>query len=95
MACGTGRFLDYADYGLDISSEMIEVSKGKHPNKNLQVGDAEKLDYSESYFNNILSFHLFMHLDLDMTQNILNETNRVIKKGAILFSICPLKRGES
>lgn len=92
LACGTGRFLDYADYGLDISDKMIEVSMGKYPNKNLQVGDAEKLDYSESYFNNILSFHLFMHLDLDVTQNILNETNRVIKRGGYFIFDMPSKK---
>ena len=41
LACGTGRFLDFADYGMDISSEMVRVSQKKFPDKKITLGDAE------------------------------------------------------
>ena len=85
VACGTGRFLKYADYGLDISTEMVEISKNKFPTKKIAVGDAENLPYENKFFENIISFHLFMHLDLIMTEKILLETSRVIKKGLLFL----------
>ena len=93
LACGTGRFLKYANYGLDISSEMIKISKSKFPSKNIVIGDAEKLPYKNNYFENIISFHLFMHLDLTVTEKILSEASRVTKKdGLFIFDIPSLKR---
>jgi ubiquinone/menaquinone biosynthesis C-methylase UbiE len=29
LACGTGRFLKYADYGVDISQEMVKISNSE------------------------------------------------------------------
>ena len=42
LGCGTGRFLEFAEYGIDISAEMIEIAKNKYPNRNLFVGNAVK-----------------------------------------------------
>ena len=50
VACGTGRFLDFANYGMDISPEMVRVSQKKFPNKNINVGDAEVSSFEDDYF---------------------------------------------
>ena len=93
LACGTGRFLDYADYGLDISSEMIKIAKDRFSNKDIVLGDAEQLPFENKYFENIISFHLFMHLDIEVMKKILSETNRVLKKdGLFIFDVPSLKR---
>lgn len=93
IACGTGRFLCYAKYGIDISAEMIEIAKHKFPSKNLTVGDAEQLPYQNNFFENGISFHLCMHLDEITTRKMLSEANRVIKKdGLFIFDIPSLKR---
>ncbi len=93
LACGTGRFLKYADYGLDISPEMVKVSKNKFPNKNISIGDAENLSYEHSFFQNVISFHLLMHLDLINLEKILSETHRVLKNGGyFIFDIPSQKR---
>jgi ubiquinone/menaquinone biosynthesis C-methylase UbiE len=93
LACGTGRFLNYADYGIDISSEMIKISKSKFPSKNIIIGDAEQLPYKNEYFENTISFHLFMHLDITTMEKILSEVSRVTKKeGLFIFDIPSLKR---
>ncbi|WP_299222615.1 class I SAM-dependent methyltransferase [uncultured Aquimarina sp.] len=93
VACGTGRFLKYADHGVDISSEMIKISKNRFPSKEIIVGDAEELPYKNEHFENVISFHLFMHLDLTATKKILSEVGRVTKKeGFFIFDIPSLKR---
>ena len=48
IACGTGRFLRYADYGIDISKEMVSVSRSKFPKKHISIGDIEHLPYDLS-----------------------------------------------
>ena len=95
LACGTGRFLKYADYGMDLSREMVKISRKKFPLKNISVGDAESLPYGNCFFENIISFHLFMHLDLVQLKVIFKEINRVtIKGGYFIFDIPSKKRRE-
>ena len=93
LACGTGRFLKYADYGLDISKEMVEVAKQKFPQKKIAIGDAESVPFENSFFKNTISFHLLMHLDLSQVEKILSEINRVtIKGGYFIFDVPSKKR---
>ena len=93
LACGTGRFLDFAKYGTDLSSDMIKVSKRKFPNKDITKGDAEKLHFSNSYFKNVFSFHLLMHLDLEALNKIQKEVSRICEvNGYFIFDIPSEKR---
>lgn len=93
LACGTGRFLDFAAYGSDISSEMIKVSRNKYPLKNIRKADAEKLNFENSFFKNVFSFHLFMHLDEETFFEIQKEVSRVCKpNGYFIFDIPSKKR---
>lgn len=93
LACGTGRFLKYADFGADISKEMTEISKKKFPQKSISIQNAEDLSFEDSFFDNVLSFHLFMHLDERCMANILREVNRVLKKGGyFIFDVPSEKR---
>lgn len=93
LACGTGRFLDFAKYGTDLSSEMIKVSKLKFPNKRITKGDAEELPFEDCYFENIFSFHLLMHLDLETLKKVQKEASRVCKpNGYFIFDIPSEKR---
>ncbi len=93
LACGTGRFLDFAKYGTDLSTEMIKVSKLKFPNKRITQGDAEELNFEDGCFENIFSFHLLMHLDLETLKKIQEEASRVCKpNGYFIFDIPSEKR---
>ena len=88
VACGTGRFLDFADYGMDISSEMVRVSQKKFPDKKISRGDAEGSSFEDNYFENVISFHLFMHLDLKAFKNIQKEVSRIsIPSAQFIFDI--------
>jgi ubiquinone/menaquinone biosynthesis C-methylase UbiE len=93
IACGTGRFLKYSDYGIDISKKMVEVSKNKYPLKKISIEDAEHLSFQDSFFDNVISFHLFMHLKVINMSKVLCEVNRVLKKGGyFIFDIPSEKR---
>ena len=92
VACGTGRFLDFADYGMDISSEMVRVSQKKFPDKKIKLGDAEVSGFEDNYFENVISFHLFMHLDLTSFKTIQKEVARISKSNAQFIFDIPSER---
>ena len=92
LACGTGRFLDFADYGMDISSEMVRVSQKKFPDKKITVGDAEGSGFEDEYFENVISLHLFMHLDLKSFKSIQKEVARISKPSAQFIFDIPSER---
>ncbi|MEL6866191.1 MAG: class I SAM-dependent methyltransferase [Bacteroidota bacterium] len=88
MACGTGRFLDMASYGIDISPKMIEVAQRKYPNKQLSVQEASQTHFPNASFSTIFSFHLMMHLDKQQCFSIIDEAHRLLKpNGRLIFDI--------
>ena len=80
IACGTGRFLDFADTGIDFSPEMVKIAKSKFTNKSIELADAKELPFDDNTFKNALAFHLFMHLNLLDLELILEETHGILKK---------------
>lgn len=92
-ACGTGRFLDYASHGIDISQEMLKVAKLKYPEKELTVAAAEALPFENAFFDNVTAFHLMMHLSKSKFEEILLDVNRVLKsEGYFIFDLPSEKR---
>ena len=81
VGCGTGRFLEFASHGIDLSEEMIRVAKRKFPQKKLFVQSATQTTFESSSFDTILSFHMFMHLDKKITKEVFTEIHRLLKKG--------------
>lgn len=93
VGCGTGRFLVYATHGIDLSPEMLAVAKEKFPNKILSIGDAVATGFENDSFEQAFSMHVFMHLDLKTTQNILNEVHRILRPNAqFIFDFPSQKR---
>lgn len=91
LACGTGRFLEFAKYGVDISPQMLREAKRKHPDCELFEGSALKTPFKDALFETILSFHLIMHLDADTTTQFLKEAHRILQKGGKLIFDFPSK----
>lgn len=85
IACGTGRFLEYAHFGLDISPKMLQQAQLRYPNKLLFEGSALSTPFKDSSFSTIYSFHLIMHLDREATRLFLSETARITDKGGRLI----------
>lgn len=91
LACGTGRFLEFAGYGVDISPQMLREAQKKHPDCELFEASALHTPFEDASFETILSFHLIMHLDADTTSQFLKEARRLLKQGGKLIFDFPSK----
>ena len=91
MACGTGRFLDFADVGIDASEKMLEIAKQKFPQLSLYQDDATKTHFDSNTFSAIISFHFLMHLDKSTTEEVINECYRILEKNGLLIIDFPSK----
>lgn len=85
VACGTGRFMELAEIGIDASSRMIHQAKTKFPNKVFYTTEADNLPFENASIDTILCFHLFMHLSEQSINKIINECYRVLKPGGHLI----------
>lgn len=93
LACGTGRLLNKAQFGVDASENMIKIAKKKFPNKSLRVSDASNTGFENEQFDAIFSFHLLMHLSKDKIIDIFDEAYRILNKnGRFIFDIPSKKR---
>lgn len=96
LGCGpaiiTGDLLEVSDeaYGVDFSEDMIRVAKSKYCGSCQEsqvffsVGDAEKLDFPDHFFDAVVCLGVLRYLD--SLENGLQEINRVLKPGGI--TIC-------
>jgi ubiquinone/menaquinone biosynthesis C-methylase UbiE len=84
--------------GIDASPEMIAVAEEKAQRAGLQVDYrlevVERLPFSDSSFDAVLSSLMVHHLPLDLKRQALAEILRVLKPGGCLV-ILDMKRPES
>ncbi|MSU58175.1 MAG: class I SAM-dependent methyltransferase [Pedosphaera sp.] len=92
LACGTGRFMEFASHGLDPSHEMAAVARRKHPAKTILVGCAEDLPKHGLSFNAIFCLHLFMHLTPSLIAQILEVCAQCVRPGGVLIFDLPSAR---
>lgn len=93
MGCGTGRFLEYATHGLDVSQNMLNEAQQKFPKKKLVASSATKTPFEKATFNTVFSFHVLMHLDRNTTNQVFQEVDRILKKeGTFIFDVPSKKR---
>ena len=81
LPCGTGRFLNYADYGCDASKNMVKIAASHWSEKNLVCADARNLPYPDGTFDTVITMHLLMHLDDETIEQIMKEVHRVLRPG--------------
>jgi ubiquinone/menaquinone biosynthesis C-methylase UbiE len=93
LGCGTGRFLEFANNGVDISPKMIEVASKKHPLKELKEGSVTSIPFPNNYFDTIYSLHVIMHLNKETTASFLTEAaSKTQAKGSLIFDFPSKKR---
>ncbi len=93
LACGSGRLLNYAKYGIDASAKMIEIAEQKYKDKSIFIADAENTPFESGSIDTIISFHFFMHLDNEKIKRILAECHRILRNnGRIIFDVPSKKR---
>jgi len=88
LACGTGRFLSLATTGLDLSANMLEVARSKHPDKKLIHASADDIPIESGTYDAVFALHLFMHLSKGKIEAIVNECYRILRpNGVLIFDI--------
>lgn len=90
--CGTGRFLEYATHGIDISPAMIEIARSKFPEKEIKEGSLSSIPYQNTYFDLIYSLHVIMHLDVKTTTEFLTESHKKLNENGTLIFDFPSKK---
>lgn len=93
LGCGTGRLLNFANYGVDVSQNMIEIAKSKFPNKEIFEGNVTSIPFVNNSLDYIFCFHVIMHLDTLTTTLFLTETHEKLKdNGRLIFDFPSKKR---
>jgi len=88
IGCGTGIYLNFLKemgfvaYGIDFSIPALKISK------QIQAS-ATKIPFKNDTFDFILSAHLIEHLESNKMQEMLNESQRVLKPGGKIFLLTP------
>lgn len=99
LGCGNGRFYpafekrkaDY--YGIDFSSNLIEIAKEKYPLGNFSTGDAFDLKFENEFFDKIYSIAVLHHIPgEELRIKFLKEVIRVLKEqGLLILTVWDLK----
>lgn len=91
IACGSGELSaelsrnSFEVTGIDFASEMIQVAKNNFPNISFEIGDAEKLEFSDHTFDAVVMNFGILHLE--NPEEAIKEARRVLKDdGKYLFS---------
>lgn len=92
LACGTGRFMEFADTGVDVSEAMLEVASKKWPDKMFHHADADSLPFPDACFDSVICMHLCMHLTPEKVAQIVAEIRRVLKPGGSLIIDFPSRK---
>jgi SAM-dependent methyltransferase len=91
LGCGTGRFMEWVDEGLDPSDRMLEAAARKFPGKRFHHGDACHTGLPTGSFRRILAWHLLMHLSYEEIRSLFLEVDRLAGAGALFLFDVPSK----
>ena len=86
--CGTGRLSDFANMGIDISENMLEIAQQKNPIKKYFLLDKNRLLIENNSMTAIYSFHVIMHLSkIEFKKTINFIYNKLDTNGVFIFDI--------
>ncbi|MEB3829184.1 class I SAM-dependent methyltransferase [Phormidium sp. CCY1219] len=88
LACGTGRFLNFATVGLDASDRMVQLARSQYPDLTLMVASASQIPLESHSFDAVFSLHFFMHLTPAKLASVIAECYRILRPhGTLIFDI--------
>ena len=73
--------------GMDISEKCIEIAKRNNPLLQFEIGDFSKLRFNDNYLDGIISYYSIIDTPQMYVKGIMNEFNRVLKKGGYLLLV--------
>lgn len=92
--CGRGQYVysldasGYDAYGIDYAENTVKKTNELFPGLKIAIGDVEKLDFPDAYFDGYWSLGVIEHF-WDGYDKITNEMGRIIKPGGFLFITFP------
>ena len=89
IACGTGRLLELASEGVDLSAEMVRLAQARCPGKRIHLAPAWRVPVPDNSFDTVFAMHLFMHLRPSTLRFILEECWRLLRPGGVLVFDLP------
>ncbi len=92
LGCGTGRFMELANSGLDISEAMVSEAQKKFKEKHFVVSDADRTPFENNAFDEIFCLHVFMHLSREKADALMIESGRILAKGGHFIFDFPSER---
>jgi ubiquinone/menaquinone biosynthesis C-methylase UbiE len=75
--CGEGRFIDYADVGVDFSRGMLKRAKRRHSGKDLIRASILCLPFRDKVFSAAFSIDVLLHISPEKRIHALKEMKRV------------------
>ncbi|MFN0202824.1 MAG: class I SAM-dependent DNA methyltransferase [Bacteroidia bacterium] len=89
LACGTGRLMEFASIGADISPEMLKIARRKFPEKEFLLTEESALPLAENSLQNAFSWHFFMHLDKEEVKKMAEKVYICLQKGGLFIFDVP------
>ncbi|WP_298608816.1 class I SAM-dependent methyltransferase [uncultured Thiothrix sp.] len=85
LGCGTGRFLQYAHYGVDFSEQMLTQALHKFPKHQLIQASITNTPFLDQSFQAAFSLHVFFHLEKHTIKQVLQEAHRILQPRGVLI----------
>lgn len=98
--CGEGRHsrflqkLEYEVYGFEVDEAIVVSLREKVPGVEFRVGLNNRIPFTESFFDLVVSWQSLYYLETDNSGNIednIREVSRVIKPGGTLITCIPFQ----
>tara|TARA_B110000008_G_scaffold120106_1_gene122794 strand:+ start:550 stop:1371 length:822 start_codon:yes stop_codon:yes gene_type:complete len=100
VGCGAGEYLRTvgkmgASYlgGQDLDENAVKRGRVKFDEEKLEgklvIGDCQKLDFPDNFFDAAFSSDFFEHISKDVKENVVNEVFRVLKPGGVFVIKTP------
>ena len=96
VGCGDGFIFDcrpmrWSSMGIDVTNEMLEACKRKHPDIALQMGEAESLPFDNETFDVVTCYSFLDHLENSAL--FYQEAYRVLRPGGkVYFGLNPNRK---
>jgi len=78
--------------GIDIADNFVKIAREQVPQANFMQMDVRNLLFKNNSFDGLWACASLLHLPKDEVESVINELNRVLKKGGLFF--VSVKEGE-
>jgi len=77
LGCGDGRFIAYADIGVDFSKGMLKRAKSHYQDKNFVCASILHLPFKDKAFSATFTVDVLLHIQPEKRKDALKEVDRV------------------